>query len=51
MVLLVMIQKHLKPEHIGTNLRVLSKSFPMNTNMIGVKGFSKIILSLCFGQN
>ena len=26
-------EKCLKPWHVGTHLRVLSKSYPMNTNM------------------
>ena len=33
-----------------THLRVLSKSYPMNTNMAGVWWLSKIIVFLCFGQ-
>ena len=31
-----------KPWHMGTHLRVLSKSFPMSTNMTGFRRFSKI---------
>ena len=31
----------LKPWHMGTHLRVLSKSYPMNTNMTGLDGFQK----------
>ena len=31
----------MKPWHMGTHLRVLSKSYPMNTNMIGLRWFSK----------
>ena len=34
--------KWLKPCHMGTYLRVLSKSYPMNTNMTGFGWFSKI---------
>ena len=33
----------------GTHLRVLSESFPMNTNMTGFRWFSKILTFLCFG--
>ena len=32
----------LKPCHMGTYLRVLSESYPMNTNMTGFRWFSKI---------
>ena len=35
---------------MGTHLRVLGESFPMDTNMIGFKRFSKIFEFLCFGQ-
>ena len=35
---------------MGTHLRVLSESYPMNTNMIGFRWFSKIFASLCFGR-
>ena len=31
-----------------SHLRVLSESFPMNTNMTALRCFSKIFLSLCF---
>ena len=31
------IKKLLKPCHMGTHLRVLGKSYPMNTNMTGFK--------------
>ena len=44
------LQKCLKPWHMGTPLRVLSKSFPMNTNMTGFRWFSKFFASLCFVQ-
>ena len=40
------MKKKLKTLHVGTHLRVLSESFPMNTNMAGFRWFSKIILSL-----
>ena len=35
---------------MGTHLTVLSKSYPMNTNMTGFRWFSKIFASLCFGS-
>ena len=35
---------------MGTHLRVLSESYPMNTNMIGFRWFSRIFASLCFGR-
>ena len=44
------LKKWLKPWQMGTHLRVLSKSYPMNTNMTGFRWFSKIFVSLCFGQ-
>ena len=44
------IEKWLKPWHMGTYLRVLSESCPMNTNMTGFRWFSKIFASLCFGR-
>ena len=34
----------------GTHLRVLSESFPMNTNMTGFRRVFLIFASLCFGQ-
>ena len=43
------LEKLLKPWHMGTHFRVLSESFPMNTNMTGFRWFSKIFVSLCFG--
>ena len=42
-------EKWLKPWQTGTHLRVLSESFPRNTNMTGFNWFSKIFASLCFG--
>ena len=39
--------KCLKPLQMGTHLKVLSESFPMNTNMTGFRWFSKIFASLC----
>ena len=43
-------RKWLKPWHVDTHLGVLSESYPMNTNMIGFRWFSKIVAFLCFGQ-
>ena len=37
----------LKPWHMGTHLRVLNESYPMNTNMTGFRWFSQKSLSLC----
>ena len=31
------LEKWLKPWHMGTYLRVLSKSYPINTNMTGFR--------------
>ena len=39
----------LKPWHMGTHLKVLCKTFSINTNMTGFKCFSKTFASLCFG--
>ena len=36
---------------MGTHLRVLSKSYPMNANMTGFGIFSKTFVSLWLGQN
>ena len=36
---------------MGTHLRVLRKSYPMNTSMTGLRCFSKIFASFCFEQN
>ena len=33
---------------MGTHLKVLRKSYPMNTNMTGFRRFSIIFASLCF---
>ena len=33
---------------MGTHLRVLGESYPMNTNMIGLRSFLKIFESLRF---
>ena len=40
----------LKPWQMGTHLKVLSESFPMNTNMTGFRGFSRYLDFLCFRQ-
>ena len=39
-----------KPWHMGTYLRVLSETYPMNTITTGLRWFTKIFASLCFGQ-
>ena len=36
-------RKWLKPWHMGTHMRVLSESYPINTNMTGFKWFLKTI--------
>ena len=36
-------EKLMKPWQMGTHLRELSKSFPMNTNMTGFNGFQKAL--------
>ena len=43
-------EKWLKLWHMGTHLRVLRESYPMNTNMTGFRGFTKSFASLCFGR-
>ena len=43
-------EKLLKPWHMGTHLRMLSESYPMNTNKTGFRWFSKIFAFLCCGQ-
>ena len=35
---------------MGTHLRELAESYPMNTNMTGFRWFSKIFAFLCFGR-
>ena len=35
---------------MGTHLRELSESFPMNTNMTGFRCFSNIFASLCLDE-
>ena len=44
------LKKYLKPWHMGTHLRALRESYPMNTNMTGFRCFSKIFAFLRFGQ-
>ena len=41
------MQKTLKPWCMGTHLRVLDKSYLLNTSMTGIRWFSKIFASLC----
>ena len=36
-------EKLLKLWHIGTRLRVVSESYPMNTTMSGLDGFQKYL--------
>ena len=36
---------------MGIHLRVLSDSYPMNTNMTGFRWFSNTSASLCFDEN
>ena len=43
--------KWLKPWHMGTHQRVLSESYPMNTNMIGLSCFPKDFASLCLDES
>ena len=43
-------EKGLKPWHVGTHLKVLTESHPMNINMTGFRWCSKIYTSLCFGR-
>ena len=38
-------EKWVKPWHMGTHLRVLSESFPMNTNKTGFDDFQKSLRS------
>ena len=45
-------EKLLKPWQMDTHLRVLSESYPMNTNiMTGFRWFSKIFDFLCFRRS
>ena len=43
-------ERCLKPWNMGTHLRILSESYPMNTNITGFKWFSRIFASLCSGR-
>ena len=43
--------KWLKPWHVGTHLRVLSESYPMNTNVTGFRWFSKILLPCALDES
>ena len=36
---------------MGTHLRALGESYPMNTNMMELKEFSKILAPLLLGRN
>ena len=36
-----------KPWQMGTHMKVLGESFPMNTNMTGFRCFSKLFVHLC----
>ena len=48
-----MIKKALKllqPWHIGTLQRVLSESYPIDTNIAGFRWFSKVCASLFLGR-
>ena len=47
--LLANAEKLVKPWQMGTLLRVLIESYPMNTNVAGIRWFSKTFVSLCFG--
>ena len=40
-----------EPWHKGTQLKVLSESFPMNTNMVGFKRFLKLSALFAFGES
>ena len=42
------LKKRLKPWHLGTHLRVLSESYPMNTNMTW---FSKTFHPCALGES
>ena len=41
----------MKPWQMGTHWRVLSKSYPMNTNMTGFRWFIKIFAFLCLDES
>ena len=44
------LRNSLKPWHMGTHLRAISKSYPMNTNMKGLRYLSRIVAFLCFSR-
>ena len=44
-------EKWSKSRHMGTHLRVLSKSYPMNSNMAGFRWFSKILHSCALDES
>ena len=46
-----MIKKLLRPWQMGTHMRVLIESYPMNTNMTGYRWFSKIFASLYLDES
>ena len=43
------LEKWLKPWYMGTHLRVLGNSYPMNTNLTGFRWFLENFASLCLG--
>ena len=45
------LERRLKPCHMGTHLRILSEGYPMNNNMTGFRCFSKIFAFLSFGRS
>ena len=44
-------RKNMKPWHTGIHLKVLIESYPMNTNMTGLRWFSNIFASLWMGES
>ena len=44
-------EKSLKPWHMGTPLRELSESYPMNTNTTGFKCFQKSLHSCALAES
>ena len=50
LMLLVANMANKKTLHLGTHLRVLSESYPININVIRFRWFSKFLASLCFGR-
>ena len=45
------LKKEPKPWHMGTHLRVLSESHPVNTIMAGFRGFSKFLRPCAFDES